>query len=321
MTRPLFVPGLFRCSGLLGLLLLTGAWGFSVHRHIHGAAVDALEEPLHGWFAPHRDWLHDHAVDADKRKRMLPKEAPKHYVDLDAPALACLDSLGASPWFSSALQACNEDTLWAYGVLPWNIEWTYRRLVDAMVEGCADDLLRAASDLGHYAADAHVPLHTCVNYNGQLTGQKGIHGLWETRLPELYGDGYFLAVPPPVVVTDVGEWAWRTVRESHAAVDSVLDFERTLVEAWAGDLVVREQRGRVMQLQRVRPWCEAYHDTLNGMVERRWRTSIHGVASLWTTAWVEASQPDLGAILSPVPQPRRGILRSIRERFGRTRND
>ena len=236
------------------------------------------------------------------------------------PALACLDSLGASPWFSSALQACNEDTLWAYGVLPWNIEWTYRRLVDAMVE----EVCRRPSPgrFGFGALCGGCPCsaaHLC-ELQRPTDGPGGIHGLWET-VAELYGDGYFLAVPPPVVVTNVGQWAWRTVRESHAAVDSVLDFERTLVEAWAGDLVVREQRGRVMQLQRVRPWCEAYHDTLNGMVERRWRTSIHGVASLWTTAWVEAGQPDLGAILSPVPQPRRGILRSIRERFGRTRND
>ena len=283
--------------------------------------MDALAEPLYGWFAPYRSWLHDHAVDADKRKRMVSKEAPRHYVDLDASALACLDSLGPSPWFSSAVQACNEDTLWAYGVLPWNIEWAYRRLVDAMVEGCADDVLRAASDLGHYVADAHVPLHTSVNYNGQLTGQEGIHGLWETRLPELFGDGYFLAVPPPVVVKDVGQWAWRTVRESHAAVDSVLDFERSLVEGWTGDLVVREQRGRVMQLQRVRPWCQVYHDALDGMVERRWRTSIHGVASLWTTAWVEAGQPDLGVMLSSGSERDGRLIRWIRQRFGRTRPD
>ena len=60
--------------------------GFAVHRHINGAAVDALEEPLRGWLGPHRSWLSEHAVDADKRKRMVEREAPRHYVDLDAPA-------------------------------------------------------------------------------------------------------------------------------------------------------------------------------------------------------------------------------------------
>jgi hypothetical protein len=38
--------------------------------------------------------------------------------------------------------------------------------------------------LGHYIGDAHVPLHTTSNYNGQKTNQHGIHGLWESRIPE-----------------------------------------------------------------------------------------------------------------------------------------
>ena len=39
-------------------------------------------------------------------------------------------------------------------------------------------MLRA--DLGHYLADAHVPLHT-GNYSSQRTNQTGIHALWETH--------------------------------------------------------------------------------------------------------------------------------------------
>ena len=276
-----------------------GAWGFAVHRHINAAAVDALSPPLRGWFLPHRDWLFDHAVDADKRKHIVKREPPKHYVDLDAPALSCLDTLGPAPWFDRAVLACKEDTLWGYGVLPWNIQWAYMRLVAAMDTGSAESILRAASDLGHYAADAHVPLHTTVNYNGQLTGQDGIHALWETRLPERYGSEYMLVVPPPEVIRDVGLWAWQTVWQSHAAVDSVLDFEKAIVDGWSGDLMVREKRGRTMVLQRVPAWCDVYHEAMDGMVERRWRASIHGVVSLWTSAWVSAGQPDLGSVLAP----------------------
>ena len=36
--------------------------------------------------------------------------------------------------------------------------------------------------IGHYVADAHVPLHAVLNYNGQLTGQTGIHNRWEDEL-------------------------------------------------------------------------------------------------------------------------------------------
>lgn len=283
------------------MAVLCQGWGFAVHRHLHASAVEALEEPLRGWFEPHQAWLAEHAVDPDKRKRMVPKEAPKHYIDLDAPALGCLHDLSSRPKFSEAKQACSEDTLWAYGVLPWNLQWAYQNLVESMDALDRERILRAASDLGHYAGDAHVPLHTSVNYNGQLTGQDGIHGLWETRLPELYGSQYALAVPPPIRIGDVEAWAWQTVTSSHLAVDSVLSMERALVESWSGDLMTREERGRVMQQQRVKPWCDRYHMALDGMVERKWRASIHAVASLWTSAWYDAGQPDLSAALAEEP--------------------
>lgn len=285
---------------LMGALLFQG-WGFSVHRQVHRAAVHALPAPLRGWFEREVDWLAEHAVDADKRKHRVEREAPRHYLDLDAPALSCLDTLGPVPTWSKAVASCTEDTLWAYGVLPWNVDWSYRRLVQAFHEQNREAILRAASDLGHYVGDAHVPLHTTLNYNGQLTGQKGIHALWETRLPELFGAEYFLAVPEPIWIPNVSAWTWARIQESHAAVDSVLRLDREAVAAWSGDLVVREQRGRVVQQQRVVSWCKGYHDQLDGMVERRWRASIHGVASLWWSAWVEAGQPNLEGVLGAIP--------------------
>jgi hypothetical protein len=280
----------------VALVIVAQGWGFSVHRHIHRSAVDALSPPLRNWFLEEADWLTAHAVDADKRKRAVIHEAPKHYVDLDAPSLSCLEDLWPTPGFRDAVEACCEDTLWRYGVLPWNVLWTYQDLVLAFDNGDKSAILRAASDLGHYVSDAHVPLHTSLNYNGQLTGQDGIHGLWETRLPELYGHGYDLAVGPPEYVPQVLDWIWDVIRGSHAEVGRVLLFEMQLVKGWAGDLVVREERGRAVQLQRVPEWCSAYDQALDGMVERQWRASIHSVSSLWMSAWVDAGQPDLSAV-------------------------
>ena len=72
-----------------------------------------------------------------------------------------------------------------FGVLPWQLHWTYRKLVTLMAPTdstpvALDNVLRTAADLGHYLADAHVPLHTTGNYNGQRTNQTSIHALWET---------------------------------------------------------------------------------------------------------------------------------------------
>ncbi len=268
-----------------------------MHRHINRSAAEALPKPLRDWMMVEVEWLSSHATDADKRKHSVEREAPRHYLDRDAPALACLDTLGPSPWFKRSAAACTEDTLWAYGVLPWQIQWSYDRLVKAYDAKDRTAILREAADLGHYVADAHVPLHTTLNYNGQLTGQDGIHAVWETRLPELHGGGYNLVVGNPEYITDVGLWAWNTVRESHADVDLVLSAERAVTQGWPGATHVRESRGGVMQLQREALWCRAYGDSLGGMVERRWRAAIHGVASLWYSAWVDAGQPDLGGVM------------------------
>ena len=293
------IEACLRIPVLFLLVVLTVGWGFPVHRHINRSAAEALPEPLRGWFMAEVDWLASHATDADKRKHTVEREAPRHYIDVDAPALACLDTLGEAPWYSQATSACTEDTLWAYGVLPWQLQWTYDKLVVAMDSLDRAGILRYAADLGHYVADAHVPLHTTLNYNGQLTGQEGIHAVWETRLPALFGGRYNLVVHEVGYVSDVPSAAWEMVAQSHQHVALLLEKERQTTLAWEGSSWVREARGGTMQLQQEPDWCEAYHKELGGMVELRWRAAIGSVSALWYSAWVDAGQPDLARVLSP----------------------
>ena len=96
-------------------------------------------------------------------------------------------------------------------------------------------ILKNASDLGHYVADAHVPLHTSLNYNGQLTGQKGIHAFWESRLPELFSDNYDFLVGTADYRYSVLDVAWETIEQSLAALDSVLDFDKKLSATFEQD--------------------------------------------------------------------------------------
>ena len=302
-------------AGLVILCGMCGAWGFPVHRHINRSATEALPEPLRGWLMCEVEWLSAHATDADKRKHTVEREAPRHYLDGDAPALACLDSLGDAPWFGRAAEACGEDTLWEYGVLPWQIGWSYAQLVQAFDSLDRPAVLRHATDLGHYVADAHVPLHTTLNYNGHLTGQDGIHSVWETRLPALYGGGYDLVVSDVQYIHNVHEWAWQALAHSHTLVPAVLEEERR-ASLEHGEGLVREERGGVVQLQQDQQWCAAYHEGMNGMVESQWRAAIQGVSSLWFSAWIDAGQPDLTEVFEPTRAPwwKRGLQRL---RFGK----
>ena len=84
-----------------------------------------------------------------------------------------------------------DDNFTKHGILPYSLEQTYSRLVTAFENKNYIQILKLSSDIGHYIGDAHVPLHTTKNYNGQLTNQDGIHAFWESRIPELLAEKEF----------------------------------------------------------------------------------------------------------------------------------
>lgn len=143
--------------------------------------------------------------------------------------------------------------------------------------------------MGHYVADACVPLHTTQNYNGQLTGQRGIHAFWETRLPELFSDNYDFFVGRAIYLEQPQLKAWDLVASAHTALDSVLYFERQLTQEFDEEKKYGfELRNNVTTRVYSRAFSEAYSRRLNGQVERQMRLA----ASYWYTVWVDAGQPD-----------------------------
>ena len=189
------------------------------------------------------------------------------------------------------------ETLSEHGILPYHLQTTQNKLTNAFRARDVDAILRLSADIGHYISDAHVPLHTTENYNGQLTGQTGIHAFWESRLPELYSEEYDYVVGRAVYIPDTRSFFWQTVFDSHRLVARVLQQEAAL----SGDKAKYCYDLRVGMM--VRTQCEAfaraYHDELDGMVERRLRKAIHAVGSCWYTAWVNAGRPVMTFATTP----------------------
>lgn len=287
------------------LIVLQGAfatrvhsWGFFGHKRINRIAVFTLPRGMFKFYKTYIDYLTEHAVDPDKRRYATKDEAPRHYIDID--------HYGENPfeivptYWDSAVSLLTEDTLQAYGIVPWHVNMVYYWLVNAFKENNRDQILRLSAEIGHYIADAHVPLHTTENYNGQLTNQKGIHGFWESRLPELFADDYNYFVPKARLLRNPQVRIWNAVRQSHYALDSVLDFEKQLTEQFEdGAKYAYEERGVTLAKTYSREFSKAYHDKLDGMVERRMRKAIHCIGSFWYSAWIEAGQPKLDSLINP----------------------
>lgn len=280
-------------------------WGFYGHKRINRIAVFTLPPEMFGFYKEHIEYITEHAVDPDKRRYAVEGEAPRHYIDLDHYYKPGEDPYEVMPrkWYD-AVEKFSEDTLQAYGIVPWHITVMKNRLQKAFEARNVDLILKYSADIGHYIGDAHVPLHTTENYNGQMTGQKGIHGLWESRLVEINADNYDYFVGKSQYVENVLDFAWDAVKGSHTALDSVLRIEKELTTEIDPDKKYGyEQRGNVTTRVYSKEFSQAYHERMNGMVERRMRKAILSVGSIWYTAWVDAGQPDLNALKNtPVSQ-------------------
>jgi hypothetical protein len=249
-------------------------------------------------YKPQIDFLAEHAVDPDKRRYAVPEEGPRHYIDIDRYGKYPYDSLPRK--WNDAVAKFSEDTLMAHGIVPWWLQTMLYRLTDAFKEKNQAKILKYSAEIGHYIADSHVPLHASSNHNGRLTDQKGIHGFWESRIPELLAESdWDLFIGKAEFITNPADFIWARVLESAAAADTVLSYEKELSKKFPGDQKYSfEDRNGTTIRQYSTAFSKAYDAMLKGMIERRMRQSIYAVASFWYTAWINAGQPDLKTLNS-----------------------
>tara|TARA_B110000503_G_scaffold143249_1_gene243512 strand:- start:1584 stop:2465 length:882 start_codon:yes stop_codon:yes gene_type:complete len=261
-------------------------------------AVFTLPPEMVGFYKKNIEFVTTHAVDPDKRRYASENEAARHYIDIDHYAKGGGNPFEIMPryWYD-AVEKFTEDTLQAYGIVPWHVARMTNWLTKAFETRDVNQILSISADIGHYIEDAHVPLHTTENYNGQLTDQKGIHGLWESRIPELTADQYDYLVGRAEYIDKPIHAIWDVVEESHSYLDSVLTIEKDLTSKTPSDQKYAfETRGKSTVRQYSQQFALAYTNRMGDMVEGRMRKAIMMVGSIWYTAWVNAGQPDLDKI-------------------------
>lgn len=268
------------------------AWGFFGHRLINRLAVFTLPSEMIGFYKTNIEYLTTNATRPDSRRSVVPGEAPRHFLDVDVYGDSALAKLPRS--YADAVAKYGEDTLMRHGIVPWQVVRMKGQLTEAFRQRDADRILSLSADLGHYIADACVPLHTTHNYNGQLTGQRGIHGLWESRLPEIMAANYDFFTGPAPYLERPSETIWAAVARSNAALDSVFRYERELTAKMPEDKKYGfEERGNQTVQVYSREFSREYHQRLSGQVERQMRRAVQLVGAFWYTCWVDAGQPDL----------------------------
>lgn len=188
-----------------------------------------------------------------------------------------------------------KDRLTSSGILPYHLQIMQRQLTRAFIDKDQARILKTAAELGHYLADAHIPLHTISNYDGQLSNQNGVHAFWESRLPELFADNqYDFFVGQAVYFDKPQKYFWDIIFASNKLAPNVLRIEKEVATDFQADKkYCPETVNRTTVQKQCFDFAQAYHTRLGGMVEARMQAAILAVGSAWYTAWVDAGKPDL----------------------------
>lgn len=265
-------------------------WGFYAHKKINNLAVFTLPNPLNLFFRRHLNQIEELAVLPDQRRYILDEEAARHYIDLDH---YNIDSIKNTHW-KQIDKIFPIDTLTKHGIVVWHIPIVYKRLVNAFVEKDSIKIIKLAAELGHYIGDAHVPLHTTSNYDGQKSGQSGIHGFWESRIPEILKEELEDYIGVAEFIPSIQKSVWEWVLESNKYVDILLKEEKKLNQQFHSSKKYSfEQKSGILTKNYSLAYTKAYHRALNQQVEKRFRLSIKHIGDIWYSAWLEAGQPNL----------------------------
>lgn len=261
--------------GIVALSFVLISWGSSGHYKINQASGLSFNQEM----AQFENWisiLASHASDADDRKSWDPTEGPKHYIDIDN--YNEFVSQGSIPMtWDSVIAAHGSSFVYDNGILPWATLITYDSLVSCFERHDWDNAVLFASDLGHYVADGHMPMHITRNYNGQYTGNSGIHSRYESTMINAYISQFDYPGSEITEVDQVDQYVFAYLYSSYVYVDSIL----------AADDYAKSVAGNTSStLYRQTLWEQTQSFTIP-----LFSNASHALAELIYTAWIQAGSP------------------------------
>jgi hypothetical protein len=258
------------------------AWGFAGHQLIMKRAIELLPPELKPFFERNRDELVVRVTDPDVWRTAGWPDDPNHFVDFG------MKELGAYPFAAlpreqgAALEKFGATLLTRIGRLPWREAEEFGNLRRGF-EGFTRQGLYAPGDVvlfaavaSHYIQDAHQPFHASNNYDGQLTGNSGIHARFERDLIERFQSRLTLTPAAPQPITNARDAAFDMLLASYTLVDPILKADR---EAVVGKSTYDDE------------YFEKFFAAVRPVLEARLSESITATAGIIIGAWQQAGRP------------------------------
>lgn len=268
----------------LAFILWTGtgsailAWGPAGHRLVNGWAIETLPPEIRGFFEANRQLLIDRASDPDELMKTDRYERNRHYIYLDKYGLFPFLALPHS--YRAAVARYGKGRIGHDGTLPWQIGEYSLRLTNALKAEKWEEAKLDAAFLGHYVADAHDPLHTTQNFDGQLSEETGLELRFAGRVVERYTNFFVFHADEAGKIVDPTEYAFGAVLEAHIWVDHIILADRQSREGLPG---YNDD------------YLERFYRQIGSTAMQELNSAAHDAGSYWYTAWLNAGRPVLPA--------------------------
>jgi len=260
------------------------AWGTAAHRYITARAIELLPPELKPFFAHYRDQIVTRSIDPDTWRLIGWEDDPNHFLDFGAREYGTYPFVDLPREYGAALEKFGRATLDRLGTLPWRYAEEFGNLRRAFEDFKRDapyapsNVVLFAPVAAHYIQDANQPLHASINYDGQLTGNNGIHARFERDLFERFESRLRVTPSPPFPVPSSRDQAFAALLASHQLVEALLKADS---EAVAGKDVYDDD------------YYEKLMAKVQPMLETRLADSITATASMIIGAWEAAGKPML----------------------------
>jgi len=273
------------------------AWGHDVHRFIMDRAIALLPAELRPLFERSRAIVVERSIDPDTwRTAGFAAEDPNHFLDFDWEGYGPYPFAALPRDYAAAVATFGRARIEDNGTLPWRVEEYHgnlRRAFDAYRRPSAItrfNVLFFAASLSHYVSDALVPFHAVINYDGQLTGQHGLHARFETTLVERYRTELMLAPRPLPPIANPRDFTFDRLLEGTQLAPAILKQDLDAI----GTRDVYDDAYYAALFRATRP-----------VLEQRLSEAVAAVAAMIAGAWEAAGRPPAPAELPPPPPQRR----------------
>jgi hypothetical protein len=235
------------------------------------AAIDTLPKQLKAFYKDHKGEMPSLALEPEfpargpDRRFLVDRLLPFPFAEL--------------PRSEAALAQKYGDKANGVGRLPWLVQESYARLVEAMKAKDKEKILAESDVLAGLIVDLRSPLNLTDNFDGQRTGQ---HGLWVRiveKLPQAVGKDLKLSPDAANYLDNPKDYVFSIMLGSYVWLDNILYLEELARRGKAGygDPYFEDLARKVGPILRQQVLSPAAEDA----------------GSYWYTAWTVAGRPEL----------------------------